>query len=155
MPPWTLAAEWLKSACPAIAFEMDWEVIRNSCSNYGLDPDLVAAIRFAEGGPRGAEFGLTRTRGLTPRSQLDRACEMLVELIVKYPGPFPMFVADQRPRVKCAAFSDSVIRYLAARWNSEKARNAPTRWFTSVRTAYLQFIRDGEVSGSAVPPFLA
>jgi hypothetical protein len=155
LPPWTLAAEWLEVACTAIAQEKDWEAIKNSCSDYGLDPYLVSANCFAEAAPRVAEFGLTRIGGPPSRFQLARECEMLVNIIVGYPGPFPMFIEVQGPRVKRLAFSDSVIRYLAARWNSEKARNAPTRWFSSVRTAYLQFIHDGEVSDCAVPPFLA
>lgn len=118
-------------------------LIRVAAAKRGLDPLLIAAIRLAENGPEGREFGVMLEGASTYQEQLDACCATVRNLITSYSvNPFIMF--DERSPRKLM-YSKYLVAYIGRRYAPINADNDPSglnhNWIRNVWESYLNLLR--------------
>lgn len=64
----------------------EWPLIKEAASKYGVNPYFMAAIRQAENGGPGREFGVVSVDAPTYDEQLRIACLTVAHRMALYPG---------------------------------------------------------------------
>lgn len=116
----------------------EWLLIRAAAIAHGIDPFFVAAIRKAENGAAGREFGVLTVKAPTYSEQLEAACATVRNRMVEHPPRY-------RPRLLTSGISrlclnDDWIEWFAARWAPLGASNDPNslnvHWSDNVIALY-------------------
>jgi|WetSurSiteA1Bulk_404760.scaffolds.fasta_scaffold04773_2 hypothetical protein len=129
-----------------MTWEEEAELITQAASEYGIDPRFIGAIRKAENGKPGKEFGVLLAGVNTYKSQLDVTCKTIRTLLLTY--TVNPFVAG-----KCAlgfrrlVYSPQFIAKFASRWAPIGAKNDPqnlnSNWVRNVTVWYSEFVEQG------------
>lgn len=123
-----------------IDFTTEWPLIRDEANREGCDPFFVAAIRVAEGGAAGREFGVLSIPAPTYADQLRIAC-----VSVKNHFVGPLVIINGRK-----AYSSGEVRTFATRWAPPSVANDPSglnqNWFQNCWGAYATFCQNKAVA---------
>lgn len=115
----------------------DWEqtIIVETARRRGLDPLALAAIRLAENGGPGREFGVLSVPAPTYQAQADVAATSLVNSERRYRDAHGITAKDGR-----GAYTPAFWEFFAARWAPIDAANDPQGlnryWLTNVTAFY-------------------
>lgn len=126
----------------------DEEKVEIECvaREYGLEPELVAAVRKAENGSAGREFGILSVDAPDFPSQLRTCCATLRRYLYEY-GRNPFVLASTDKGHDRLSYSPEFIQYAAKRYAPQGASNDPTalnsNWSRNVNTFYRKFIVEG------------
>lgn len=116
--------------------ESEQDVIRRIAAEIGVQPQFLAAIRVAEGGGPGREFGVLSQEAPTYEEQC-RVCARsirnnLFRYVTRHDGAFPVNRDDR--------YSPGFIAFMAARWAPVGVANDPSNlnahWVANVTAAY-------------------
>lgn len=119
-------------------------IIKAQALKHNLDWAYIAAIRTAENGRAGIDFGVLDGNALTYAEQLEECCTTVAHRLETYPANplVRVYGANGFSRI---TYSPSFIRYFASIWAPLDADNDPTglnsNWFTDAITAYHQFVQ--------------
>lgn len=121
-----------------INWSIEYPQIEQAAANYGVDPYFIAAIRHAENGAAGLEFGDEAARGGTYWAQLIGACATVRNKLVEYIGN-PFDLAQSGP-VKRLVYSKGFIAWFANKYAPVGAVNDPNgvnvNWPNNAMLAY-------------------
>jgi hypothetical protein len=129
-----------------IDWDVEWPEILLACAQRGsLDPCLVAAIRVAEGGRPGREYGVLSVSAPDRESQLRVCTRTLLTYLSEFGGnPYRLIEAQGKKRlVVTAAF----LAYARDRYCPVDAENDPTHlnenWYANVSKTYYDLVQQG------------
>ena len=130
---------------------IDWATeyprIAAAAAEYAVDPFFVAAIRHAENGGPGIEYGVESAKGGAYAEQLAGACATLRDRLAAYPGN-PFILAISVP-VRRLWYRRDFIMWFAASWAPRGAANDPENlnenWFGNAMLAYSAAVAAGKV----------
>jgi hypothetical protein len=115
--------------------------IKEAAEKLGIDWAFVAAIREAENGSPGREFGVLSVGAPTYDDQLKITCNTISHRLMLYPGN-PL-TADPFKRIK---YNDRFIAYFASIWAPVGAANDPNglniNWSGNVKAIYERLIAE-------------
>ena len=125
----------------SIDIHTEWPKIEPVARDYGVDPYFVAAIRKAEGGRAGREFGVMLDQADCFDKQLEACCRILRNYMLDYTrNPFAKLG-------KRLAYSDRFVGYVQRRYCPVGAENDPTNlnsnWFKNVWYMYKKWTLTG------------
>jgi hypothetical protein len=111
-------------------------IIQRIAAEVGVQPQFLAAIRIAENGGPGREFGVMSTEATTYELQCLICARSirnnLFRFVVRKGGIFPYGADDH--------YTDEFIAFMAERWAPNGVANDPAHlnqnWFTNVAHAY-------------------
>lgn len=133
---------------PRYTWEEELALIREAAEHYGIDARFVAAIRRAEWGGPGREFGVLSVDAPTYEEQLDVTCKSVRNRVAEYDGN-PTTRVDRPGWSRRLAYCDAFVERFAARWAPAGAPNDPhgmnSAWLGNVRALYGRYVRDGLV----------
>ena len=129
---------------------MEWrgetEVVAVEAARYNVDPLFVLAIRVAEGGRPGREFGVLSQSAPTYLDQLRACCATVRHRLAAYVGN-PLVVVPGSDGVRRVRYSDAWVQAFATVWAPVGAGNDPeglnANWFRNVRRLYGVLIKNG------------
>lgn len=129
-----------------VNMEEEWPQILSIGLLYGIDPFFLAAIRKAEGGGPGREFGIISVSAPTYRQQLELCAESIRNNLVRCTGN--LFEYNKtKLHVKRIVYSIVFIEYMARRYAPIAAENDPEglnkNWVNNVRSCYLKYASSG------------
>lgn len=132
--------EWV----PAVWHDEE-ALIRIAAAKYGLDWHLIAAIRKAENGGSGREFGVLGVKAPTYAAQLEVCCQTVRHRLVQYDGGDQALDLHQTPDGKeIVVYHREFITWFGGIWAPEDAsndRNSLNRnWSRNVSYWYLHLI---------------
>lgn len=120
----------------------EWAVIVQMASQANLDPCFVGAIRWAENGGPGKEFGILAVPAPTFVDQCRACCNTLARYLTEYSHNPLMYVVapriEQTPNYvsRRVLYSTAFIEYVASRYAPVGASNDPhnlnNNWITNV-----------------------
>lgn len=126
---------------------MTWDeeiaAIRKAAALRGVDWAFIAAIRKAENGGPGREWGVLSEDATTYQAQLTACCASVRNRLNDYPANPVCKVerADLPPRV---AYREGFIDYFARRWAPVGASNDPeglnANWVKNVEAIYAELV---------------
>jgi hypothetical protein len=130
-PEWTPAV-WQDEAA----------LIKIAAAKYGLDWHFVAAIRKAEDGGPGREFGVLSVKAPTYGAQLDLCCQTVRHRLVQYDQDSQALALHQAPDGKqTVVYAPDFISWFAGIWAPNGASNDPDglnrNWSRNVGYWYL------------------
>lgn len=116
----------------------EWRFIRASALAHGIDPYFVGAIRKAENGGPGREFGVLSTKATTYQAQLDTCCATVRQrMLEKAPRLRPYRPANGILRL---CLNSDWIEWFGSVWAPLGASNDPTHlnanWANNVTILY-------------------
>jgi hypothetical protein len=129
---------------------VDWikekPLIVAACVEYGLDAAFVMAIRVAENGAPGREFGVLSVSAPTYADQLRICCETVAHRLETY---------LDNPTVRNGTgriiYRAAWIHYFASIWAPGDANNDPnhlnSNWFLDTSTAYRKYQNETNLLG--------
>ena len=127
-----------------INWSLEWPEIVNVAADYAVDPMFVAAIRRAENGGPGKEYGVLSEPVDGYQGQL-RACCGTVRMKLAHYGPNP-FTVIQGPKVQRLVYSRTFLEWFAygdaneSGWCPKGAENDPNNlnlnWTRNVAAGY-------------------
>lgn len=130
-----------------INWSLEIPQIEKVAAEYAVDPFFIAAIRHAENGAAGREFGVLSEDATTYEAQLRGACASLRGELSRYVGN--AFDVLQGPKVKRLIYRKAFITWFASIWAPGGARNDPTNlnanWARNATVAYLTWVTMGHV----------
>lgn len=106
-----------------INWSIEYPQIEQAAAMYGVDPFFIAAIRHAENGGPGLEYGDEYARGGTYFAQLSGACATLRNRLSEYIGN-PFDVLQSGP-VKRLIYRKAFIVWFASKYAPIDAGNDP------------------------------
>lgn len=132
-------------------FDVEWPQILEAATLRGVDPFAVAAIRVAEDGAAGREFGVLSVPAPDYASQLRVTCSSLRNRLAEYGAGWSEY--DGR-----LIYRKDFIEYFARKWAPSNASNDPTglnaNWIKNFWWAYLGFCDAGDpIKWQAKNPF--
>jgi hypothetical protein len=135
---------------------IDWDkelpIIKQSATRYQVDWKIIAAIRAAENGGEGVEFGVKSISAPTYQAQLEAACVSVRNHIANDRGGF-LFVSKPAGDGKhsALAINPNWVRAFANHWAPEGAADDPNHlnanWYRNFMSEYSRFWA-GEVAGA-------
>ena len=125
---------------------IDWPTefpkIQAIARDYGVDPFFIAAIRSAENGGPGREFGVLSVAAPTYEAQCHTACASVRNHLAT--SPANPLVVMQGPKVKRLVYSLTWIRAFAKGWAPPDVANDPEglnqNWIWNASRAYARFV---------------
>src|SRR5260370_29429640 len=112
---------------PAV-WQDEQALIKIAAARYGVDWHFVAAIRKAEEGGPGREFGVLSVKAPSYAAQLEVCCQTVRHRLVEYDGDNPALELHQVPDGKQAvAYPRDFIAWFRAIWAPHGVANHPTR----------------------------
>lgn len=118
---------------------------------YGVDPYFIAAIRRAENGGPGREYGVISVAAPSYEEQLDVCCKSVRNKLIKYTGN-PLTLYKTR-----AGYGADFIGFFQSTWAPIGAENDPNglnkNWVGNVTKIYEKFMRGGLVCGILLFPY--
>jgi hypothetical protein len=132
--------EW----APAV-WQDEEALIRIAAAQYGLDWHLVAAIRKAENGGPGREFGVLSVKAPTYAAQLDVCCQTVRHRVVQYDADNQALELHDTPDGKeSIVYHQDFISWFGEIWAPNGASNDPSgtnrNWSQNVSYWYLHLI---------------
>jgi hypothetical protein len=128
-----------------IDWSKEFTLIVERAAAYGVDPLFIAAIRHAENGGPGREFGVLSVSAPSYAEQLSVCCATVRHRLAL--SPINPFMGIASPRLR---YSDEFISHFASIWAPSHADNDPTNlnanWATNVTNAYKSYILSGKPS---------
>ncbi len=132
---------------PTPNFRTEWPIIQRIAASYAVDPMFIAAIRVAENGGPGREFGVLSESAPTYEDQCRGACAS-VRGHLFFPKTNP-FVLAEGPAAKRLVYSPAWIEAFSRSWAPPDVPNDPTdlnqNWLKDATTAYDRFVKTGIV----------
>lgn len=129
-----------------MTWEEEVEKIERVAHSLGIDPLFVAAIRKAEGGRDGREFGVLSVPAPDYNSQLRICCNTVKNFLAAY-DTNPFSVIMSKGAIKRLIYSGNFIASFARKWAPIGAENDPRNlnrnWFTNVTNWYSKFVAQG------------
>ena len=128
-----------------INWSLELPLIKTQSGFAKVDWAFVAAIRQAENGGEGKQFGVLDGHALSYEQQLAETCASVAHRLETYPAnPLQRcYRYDGKSRLR---YSPSFISYFASIWAPKGAGNDPTNlnlnWFKNVCNFYQSFIQD-------------
>ena len=124
---------------------MTWDdevaAIKEMAQRRGVDWAFVAAIRKAENGGDGRQFGVLSVEAATYEDQLMVCCNSVAHRLDEYPAN-PVGRRDGR-----LVYREGFIDYFARHWAPIGADNDPSglnaNWTNNVEAFYAQFANEG------------
>ena len=125
-------------------FAVEWPKILACATTFGVDPYAIAAIRVAENGASGREFGVLSTSAPDYSSQLRVACVSLRNRLLAYG-------ANGYEYNGRLCLTMGFVKYFAQKWAPPLVANDPTdlnaNWSHNFWEAYCGFVdKDGPVA---------
>ena len=132
--------EW----APAV-WQDEEALIRIAAAQYGLDWHLVAAIRKAENGGPGREFGVLSVKAPTYALQLDVCCQTVRHWLVQYDADNEALDLHETPDGKeSIVYHQDFVTWFGEIWAPNGASNDPgglnRNWSQNVNYWYLHLI---------------
>ena len=125
-----------------INWQVEWPLIKEAASKFGLNPYFIAAIRKTENGGPGREFGVLSTPAPTYADQLRVCCVTVAHRMSLYRG-----TANDRVG-KVSIMSREFVRWFAQLWAPAEVENDPTNlnanWYTNCMAEQERFAANGE-----------
>jgi hypothetical protein len=125
----------------------EWPTILPVALEYGVDGFFVAAIRVAENGPPGKEFGVEDPDANTYEAQLRECCATVRNRLVAYTAN-PLGSQTSRA-VQRLAYSATFAEYFRNSWAPLGAPNDPEglnqNWLRNVLDTYSRYVKNGEI----------
>jgi hypothetical protein len=134
-----------------INWSIEWPEIQQAAAEYCVDPMFVAAIRHAENGEPGIEFGVEDRTKDTFELQLRECCASVRNRVMEFPrNPFSVLVG---PNVKRLVYGSGFVAYFQSKWAPTPAggpvendpNNLNANWYKNVTEAYLLAVRQGKL----------
>jgi hypothetical protein len=122
------------------AWQDEQALIRIAAARYGLDWHFVAAIRKAEDGGRGREFGVLSVKAPTYLAQLDVCCQTVRRRLAEYDVDSQALELHEAPDARqVVVYHRDFINHFAAIWAPGGAGNGPhgLNWARDVGYWYL------------------
>jgi hypothetical protein len=120
--------------------------IKRVSERYGVDPCFVAAIRKAENGGEGREFGVLSVEAPSYARQLAVTCGSTRNSLVRF-GAYPFEVIRTDQRNNRLVYNRQFVRHFQERWAPEGVSNDPTdlnkNWYSNVLRFYHRFAMEG------------
>jgi hypothetical protein len=122
----------------------EWLLIRAAAIAHGIDPFFVAAIRKAENGGPGKEFGVLTIKAPSYSEQLDGCCATVRNRMIEKPPRY-------RPRLLKSGISrlcltDDWIDWFGSRWAPLNVANDPDslnrNWSDNVVRLYQRMMNE-------------
>jgi hypothetical protein len=134
------STEWT----PAV-WQDELALIKIATARYGVDWHFVAAIRKAEGGGPGREFGVLSVKAPTYSTQLEVCCQSARHRLVEYDADNQTLELHETPDGKqTVVYHRDFIAWFGAIWAPNGAANDPTElnhnWSKNVGYWYLHLI---------------
>jgi hypothetical protein len=134
------STEWT----PAV-WQDEEALIKIAAAKYGLDWHFVAAIRKAEGGGPGRDFGVLSVNAPTYTAQLEVCCQSVRHRLVQYDQDNQLVDLHETPGgEQVVVYNDDFIGWFGAIWAPNGAANDPTglnaNWSKNVSYWYLNLI---------------
>jgi hypothetical protein len=134
------STEWT----PAV-WQDEQALIKIAAARYGLDWHFVAAIRKAEGGGPGREFGVLSVKAPSYTVQLDVCCQTVRHRLVEYDEDNPALELHETSDGKrTVVYHRDFITWFGAIWAPNGASNDATglnrNWSKNVSYWYLHLI---------------
>jgi hypothetical protein len=131
-----------------IDFAAEYPLIATLAAEYFADPFFIAAIRVAENGPPGKEFGVDSEIAAGYDAQCRAACATVRDQLFMYRAN-PLAVV-RGPAVSRVVYTDPFIATFAATWAPPgRIPNDPTNlnanWLRNATVAYRGFVLAGAV----------
>lgn len=122
-------------AHPTLTVEQQEAIILHAAAEIGVPAPFLAAIRIAENGGPGREFGVLSDAATTFDAQARVAAQSIRN------NQYRFVLATQAwPTNEAGAFSEAFVRAMAQRWAPVGADNDPNNlnahWVTNVLAAY-------------------
>lgn len=135
---------------------IDWIIeypqIEALCARRNLDPFFIAAIRHAEAGAPGREFGVLTVPTPTYTDQLRVCTRTIVGYLLDFSNTLGSpFVLDDVNGLKRLSYGRAFISYTQRKWAPPNVANDPTNlnanWEANVTTFYRNAIQRSSVVG--------
>jgi len=128
-----------------LALKDEWGRILRAGEAYGVDPLFLAAIRQAEAGRPGREFGVLVGAANTYETQVKYTANTITHYLFDYVGnPTNRIIAAGHHRI---IYNSRFIEYTARRYAPIGAGNDPTslnaNWLKNVTFHYNRYTRRG------------
>ena len=133
---------------------IDWPkeipIIAALAAEYQVDPLFIAAVRVAENGPVGKEFGVEDPAANTYELQCREACATVRDRLTSYYPGNPLVLKPSGP-IKRVCYSPAFIGEFQRVWApTTNATNDPQNlnrfWLTNASAAYARFIAAGTIA---------
>ncbi len=122
----------------------EWLLIRAAALAHGVDPFFIAAVRKAENGAPGREFGVLTLKAPTYSEQLEACCATVRNRMVEHPPRLRVRLLTSGISRLC--LNDDWIDWFAARWAPLGAANDPNslnvNWSNNVIGLYQRAMND-------------
>lgn len=128
-----------------VDFSIEYPVIRAMCANRGLDVLFICAIRVAEGGGPGRQFGVVSVDAPDYDTQLRVCTRTIAGYLADYDcNPFALVEAGGMHRL---VYTPAFISYCQIRYAPTDAANDPNslnaNWRGNVQRFYDTFVQHG------------
>lgn len=125
------------------------DTIARVAAEYGIDPLFLAAIRAAENGGPGREFGIMTEGANTYDAQLRGACATVRNQLDRFDGR-QLALLDSYTGRKRVCYAAAFIADLGARYAGAGAANDPgnlnANWIENVAALYLHAVTQGPLT---------
>ena len=134
-----------------INWSLEWPEIQQTAAEYCVDPMFVAAIRHAENGAPGREFGVLSQVANTYQTQLRACCASVRDRLMEFSRP--PFARLAGPHVKRLVYGSGFVAYFQSKWAPTPADgpvendpyNLNSNWYKNVTEACLLAVRQGKL----------
>lgn len=127
----------------SVNLQVEFPTISAICFDRGLDPYFIAAVRVAENGGPGREFGVLDGRSNTYAAQLRVCTRTILGLLLRYDGN-PYMMTDVAG-LKRVMYTPALIAFVGRSYCPAGADNDPTglnvNWYTNVVATYTKLVR--------------
>lgn len=129
----------------AVDFNVEYPQIRVMCISRGLDPLYIAAIRVAENGAAGKEFGVLSVSAPDYVTQLRVCTRTIAGYLLEFDGnPFVLVDANGLKRLcYSAAFIAYCRNHYAPLGADNDDQNLNANWLVNVSKYYATFVQHG------------
>src|SRR5579871_3725812 len=135
-----MGSEWTPSV-----WQDEVALIKIAAAKYGLDWHFVAAIRKAEDGGPGREFGVLSVKAPGYNAQLEVCCQTVRHRLVQYDENHQAVELHEAPDgLQSVIYGRDFIDWFAGNWATNGAANDPgelnRNWSRNVTYWYLHLI---------------
>ena len=130
----------------AVDFSVEYPAIQKIADQRGLDPLFIAAIRLAENGADGKQYGVLTAAAPDYDSQLRVCTRTIAGYLQEYDGN-PFVLIEGAAGLKRLVYSAAFIQYVRNHYAPIGADNDPnslnTNWLVNVMSFYTKFTQFG------------
>jgi hypothetical protein len=136
---------WMSSEWTPAVWLDEVALIKIAAARYGLDWHFIAAIRKAENGGPGREFGVLSVNAATYTAQLEVCCQSVRHRLVEYDQDNQTLALHDTPDGKqTLTYGREFISWFAGIWAPNGASNDPVQlnrnWSRNVSYWYFHLI---------------